>query len=116
MNNVINFEKNKNAIPTDLISFKDFANKYEMKVGYLYKLCRKGDICRHKRGVWKISESEDSCCSSTMDGESSLPLHRELNLSRLFIFCCGLQSLTRDYVIMNCLIIFLNLLNVRKYT
>lgn len=35
-----------------------FALKYDMKVGYLYKLCSKGQISRHKRGVWKISERE----------------------------------------------------------
>lgn len=58
MNNVINLTKSKIKIPNDLISFKDFALKYDMKVGYLYKLCRKGQISRHKRGVWKISESE----------------------------------------------------------
>ena len=57
-NNVIRLEKSKNIIPNDLISFKGFAEKYDMKVGYLYKLCSKGQIHRHKRGVWKISESE----------------------------------------------------------
>ena len=57
-NNVINFSKGKIEIPKDLISFKEFALKYDMKVGYLYKLCSKGQINRHKRGVWKISESE----------------------------------------------------------
>lgn len=57
-NNVINFEKSNKNFPEDLISFKDFALKYDMKVGYLYKLYSKGQISRHKRGVWKISESE----------------------------------------------------------
>lgn len=58
MNNVINFKKSKIEFPEDLISFKGFADKHKMKVGYLYKLWRKGYIKRHKRGVWKISESE----------------------------------------------------------
>lgn len=58
MNNVINFNKSKIEIPNDLISIKDFASKYNMKIGYLYKLHRSGKIQRHKRGVWKISESE----------------------------------------------------------
>ncbi len=57
-NNVINFKKSKIDFPKDLINFKDFALKYDMKVGYLYKLCSKGQIRRYKRGVWKISESE----------------------------------------------------------
>lgn len=55
MNNVINLMKDR---PDDLISFRGFAEKYDMKVGYLYKLYRRGLISRHKRGVWKISEKE----------------------------------------------------------
>ena len=55
-NNVICFMKEKT--PNDLISFKDFAQKYGMKSGYLYKLRAKGKFKRYKRGVWKISESE----------------------------------------------------------
>lgn len=55
-NNVIDI--NKNAIPNDLISFKDFAEKHCMKKGYLYKLYAIGKIKRYKRGIWKISEKE----------------------------------------------------------
>lgn len=55
-NNVICLIKGKT--PKDLISFKDFACKYNMKKGYLYKLYSAGKFKRYKRGVWKISESE----------------------------------------------------------
>lgn len=44
--------------PDDLLSFKEFAEKHNMKIGYLYKLYSRGKFERHKRGVWKISESE----------------------------------------------------------
>lgn len=59
-NNVIKFSRERLVIktPDDLMSFKDFALKHQMKIGYLYKLHSKGFISRYKRGVWKISESE----------------------------------------------------------
>ena len=57
-NNVINFARDKKVFPQDLISFKGFAEKHDMKIGYLYKLYSRGLISRYKRGVWKISESE----------------------------------------------------------
>lgn len=59
-NNVISFTREKVDFktPDDLMSFKDFALKHQMKLGYLYKLREKGEIKRYKRGVWKISESE----------------------------------------------------------
>jgi len=59
-NNVINFTRERLEIqtPNDLMSFKDFALKHQMKLGYLYKLREKGAIKRYKRGVWKVSESE----------------------------------------------------------
>lgn len=57
-NNVINLNKSKIEVPNDLISIKDFANKYDMKIGYLYKLHSAGKIQRYKRGIWKISENE----------------------------------------------------------
>lgn len=44
--------------PKDLLSFKEFAEKHNMKISYLYKLQKAGKFERHKRGVWKISESE----------------------------------------------------------
>lgn len=56
--NVINFKKSKIESLEDLISFKDFAQKHSMKVGFLYKLQKQGKFSRYKRGVWKISESE----------------------------------------------------------
>lgn len=58
MNNVINFNKGKLEIPNDLMSFKDFALKHGMNIGYLYKLYYGEKIKRYKRGIWKISESE----------------------------------------------------------
>ena len=60
-NNVINFLRFKTKIsktPNDLVSFKEFALKHDMKQGTLYKLAERGSILRYKRGIWKISESE----------------------------------------------------------
>lgn len=57
MNNVISMNR-RETIPNDLMTFKEFADKYGMKVGYLYKLQRRGEIQRHKRGLWKISEKQ----------------------------------------------------------
>ena len=59
MENVIRMDRRVNEIiPSDLMTFREFADKYNMKVGYLYKLQRNGAIQRHKRGMWKISEGE----------------------------------------------------------
>lgn len=58
MNNVINLKTSRINFPNDLISFKEFAEKHNMKIGYLYKLQKLGQFPRYKRGVWKISESE----------------------------------------------------------
>ncbi len=59
MENVIRMDRRVNeTIPNDLMLFREFAEKYDMKVGYLYKLQRKGAIQRYKRGMWKISEGE----------------------------------------------------------
>lgn len=58
MNNVINLNKSKIEIPNDLMTFKDFADKYGTSPSYLYKLYYAGKINRHKRGYWKISEQE----------------------------------------------------------
>ncbi len=56
LNNVVRF--NKRETPSDLLSFKEFAQKYSMNDKYLYKLFYQGKFKRHKRGVWKISENE----------------------------------------------------------
>lgn len=58
MNNVINLNKSKIEIPNDLMSFKGFALKHNMNIGYLYKLFYGNKIKRYKRGVWKVSEDE----------------------------------------------------------
>lgn len=56
MNNIVQI--NKNITPNDLMSFAEFAAKYGTSTSYLYKLFYNGKIKRHKRGYWKISESE----------------------------------------------------------
>lgn len=56
MTNVI--QLNRKNTPEDLMSFTEFANKYGTSTSYLYKLVYDGKIQRHKRGYWKISESE----------------------------------------------------------
>ena len=56
MSNIVNI--NKKVEPKDLITFKEFAQKYGTSKSYLYKLYYAGKIDRHKRGYWKISEVE----------------------------------------------------------
>lgn len=56
MSNVVNI--NKRVAPDDLMTFKEFAQKYGTCTSYLYKLFYAGKISRHKRGYWKVSESE----------------------------------------------------------
>ena len=51
MNNVINLKTSRINFPNDLISFKEFAEKHNMKIGYLYKLQKLGQFSRYKRGV-----------------------------------------------------------------
>lgn len=58
MNNVINLNKSKIEIPNDLMTFKDFADKYGTSLSYLYKLYYAHKLKRYKRGYWKISEKE----------------------------------------------------------
>ena len=55
MTNVIQIRK---STPDDLMSFREFANKYGTCTSYLYKLFYAKKIQRYKRGYWKISESE----------------------------------------------------------
>ncbi len=56
MSNIVQI--NKNETPNDLMTFKEFAEKYGLCTSYLYKLFYAGKIKRHKRGYWKISENE----------------------------------------------------------
>ena len=56
MSNIVQI--NKNETSNDLMTFKEFAEKYGLCTSYLYKLFYASKIKRHKRGYWKISEKE----------------------------------------------------------
>ena len=56
MNNVIFLRKGKS--PSDLLSFKEFSEKWGIKEGSVRKAQARGHYQRYKRGIWKISDSE----------------------------------------------------------
>lgn len=55
MNNVIFLG---GACPSDLLSIKEFSEKWGIKEGSVRKAQARGHYRRYKRGIWKISERE----------------------------------------------------------